>query len=179
MSGGRVQMIREGMDLVKRNSVNYLKINVLMQKLLLSLCFICGLFFIASTANAQFRKIPGVVTDSFKEKYPNAKSVSWKDNVTAFTASFTLDSDQYQAKYNSKGEWLQAEKKIKQEGVPAAVKDGLSKSKYADWKIGTVTERYLPGDKVEYIIGVSNGTLNKRVLTFNSDGQLQKDGITL
>ena len=141
--------------------------------------FICGLFFIASTTHAQFRQIPGVVTDSFKVKYPNAKSVSWKDNVTSFQATFTLDNEKYQAKYNSKGEWQQAEKKIKQEDIPAAVKDGLSKSKYAEWKVGTVTQRYLPGDKVEYTIFVSKSDLSRRNLTFSSAGQLLKDAITI
>jgi hypothetical protein len=149
------------------------------KKLVLSLCFICGLFFIASTAHAQFRQIPGTVTDSFKVKYPNAKSVSWKDNVTSFQATFTLDNEKYSAKYNKKGEWQQSEKKIKSDDIPAAVKDGLSKSKYADWKVGTVTQRYLPGDKVEYTIFVSKSDLSRRNLTFSSAGQLQKDAITI
>ena len=150
-----------------------------MKKLVLSLCFFCGIFFIAPTAHAQFRQIPGVVTDSFKVKYPNAKSVSWKDNVTSFQATFTLDNEKYQAKYNSKGEWQQAEKKIKQEDIPAGVKDGLSKSKYAEWKVGTVTQRYLPGDKVEFTIFVSKSDLSRRNLTFSSAGQLLKDAITI
>jgi len=141
--------------------------------------FICSVFLIASTAHAQFRKIPGVVTDSFKVKYPNAKSVSWKDNVTSFQATFSLDSDTYEARYNSKGVWQQSEKKIKEADIPAAVKDGLSKSKYADWKLGTLIHRDLPGNKVEYTISVSNGTLSKRNLTFSSEGQLKKDAITL
>ena len=139
--------------------------------------FISSLFFIG--ANAQFRKIPGVVTDSFKVKYPTAKGVSWRDKTTSFQASFKLGKDEYTAKYSSKGEWQQSEKKIKEEDIPAAVKDGLSKSKYADWKIGSVIHRDLPGNKVEYTIAVSNGTLSKRNLTFSSEGQLQRDAITL
>src|SRR5882762_5954660 len=144
-------------------------------KFALTVVFISGLFFIATTARAQFRNIPGQVTDSFKVKYPNAKSVAWRDNVTSFQATFTLDSSKYVARYNSKGEWQQSEKKIKAEGIPAPVKDGLSKSKYADWKVGTVTERYLPGDKVEFTIFVSKGDLSRKNLTFSSGGQLLKD----
>jgi len=143
------------------------------------MAFTASLILIVTASQAQFRKIPGEVTDSFKAKYPTASSVSWKDNVTAFTATFTLNSEKYTAKYNSKGEWQQAEKKIKQEEIPAEVKDGLSKSKYAEWKIGTVTKRYLPGDKVEYIIFVSKSDLSKRNLTFNSGGQLTRDAITI
>jgi uncharacterized protein YxeA len=141
--------------------------------------FICSIFLIASTTQAQFRKIPGEVTDSFKVRYPNAKSVSWKDKTTSFQATFTLGNDEYTAKYNSKGEWQQSEKKIKEEDLPAAVKDGLAKSKYADWKIGNVIHRDMPGNKVEYSITVSNGTLSKRILTFSNEGQLKRDGLTL
>ncbi|MBN9385157.1 MAG: PepSY-like domain-containing protein [Chitinophagaceae bacterium] len=143
----------------------------------LAFLFISSLFFIS--VHAQFRKIPGVVTDSFKVKYPSAKAVTWKDRTTSFQATFTLGDNEYVAKYNSKGEWQQSEKKIKEEDIPASVKDGLSKSKYADWKIGSVTHRDLPGGKVEYTISVSNGTLSKRNLTFSSEGQLKRDGITL
>ena len=143
------------------------------------MAFTASLVLIVTASQAQFRKIPGEVTDSFKVKYPTATAVSWKDNVTSFQATFTLNSEKYTAKYNSKGEWQQAEKKIKQEEIPAEVKDGLSKSKYAEWKIGTVTKRFLPGDKVEYIIFVSKSDLSKRNLTFNSGGQLTRDAITI
>ena len=133
----------------------------------------------ATAAQAQFRSVPGVVTDSFKIKYPNAKTVSWRDNIGSFQATFKQDSSTYVAKYSNKGEWQSTEKKIKADAIPAAVKDGLSKSKYADWKVGTVTQRYLPGDKVEYTIFVSKSDLSKRNLTFSSAGQLQKDAITI
>ena len=149
-----------------------------MKKLVLSI-FVCGFFFIASTASAQFRSVPGAVTDSFKVKYPNAKSVSWRDNVGSFQATFKLDSGNYVAKYSSKGEWQSTEIKIKSDAIPTAVKDGLSKSKYADWKIGTVTEKFLPGNKTIFIIFVSQSELSRKNLTFASDGQLLKDNITL
>jgi hypothetical protein len=149
-----------------------------MQKSVLTI-LILGFLFIASTASAQFRSVPGAVTDSFKIRYPNAKSVSWRDNVSAFQATFKLDSATYVAKYSSKAEWQSSETKIRQDAIPAAVKDGLSKSKYADWKIGTVTVRYLPGNKTEYVIFVSKSDINRKNLTFSSEGQLLKDSITL
>jgi hypothetical protein len=147
-------------------------------KKLLNLMLISGFFFMATAAHAQFRKIPGIVTDSFKVKYPTAQTVSWEDKVSAFQASFTLDGESYQARYNSKGEWLGSQKKIKMENLPAAVKDGLSKSKYADWEVRTLTARYLPGGKVEYALGVNKGGLRKNLL-FSNEGQLLKDNITL
>jgi hypothetical protein len=140
---------------------------------------IATIILMATAAQAQLRSVPGIVTDSFKIRYPHATSVSWRDNVSAFQATFKQDSSTYVAKYSSKGEWQSTEKKISAGAIPAAVKDGLSKSKYADWKVGTVTVRYLPGDKTIYIIFVSKSDLNRKNLTFASDGQLLKDNVTL
>jgi len=135
--------------------------------------------FLAAAATAQFRSIPGTVTDSFKAKYPNATSVKWADKLTVFQATFTLDGETYQARYNSKGEWQQSQKNISEDKLPGVVKDGLAKSKYADWKIEKVLTRYLPGSKTQYGLSVSNGSITKKNLLFSSEGQLLKDNTTL
>ena len=148
-------------------------------KKFLNLMLFSGLLLMTVTTNAQFRKIPGAVTDAFKARYPNAQTVSWDDKVSAFQASFVLDGDSYTARYTSKAEWLGSQKKITEDKLPSAVKDGLAKSKYADWEVKTVVTHYLPGDITEYGIGVSNKGLNKKSLLFSSQGQLVKDNYTL
>lgn len=140
--------------------------------------FSFGLLLTAVSVNAQFRRIPGVVTDSLKAKYPNAKSVTWEDKISSFQASFTLDSGKVEAKFNSKGEWISSQRKITPEQIPAPVKDGLSKSKYADWKVGTVIIRYLPGNITQYAISVSKSDFQKKNLLFGDTGQLLKDNTT-
>ena len=151
-----------------------------MKKHLLFLLLTCTVGFSTFHADAQFRRIPGIVTDSFKLKYPDAVSVTWEDGITSFKASFTLNNEKYISRYSSKGEWQSSEKKIPFENVPAPVKDGLSKSKYTgDWKTGAVTARYLPGDIIQYNIVVFKGDLQRKNLLFNSDGQLLKDNTTL
>jgi hypothetical protein len=144
-----------------------------------SIFLLVAFSFLATTVHAQFRSIPGVVTDSFKAKYPSASAVKWADKVTAFQATFTLDGETLQARYNSKGEWQQSQKNITEDKLPAAVKDGLSKSKYADWKIEKLLARYLPGNKTQYGLSVSNGSITKKNLLFSSEGQLLKDNTTL
>ena len=151
-----------------------------MKKLLYCL-LIGGFVMMTAAAHAQFRSIPSVVTDSFKLKYPNATSVSWSDKVSAFQATFTLDNEKYVARYGSKGEWQGSTKKITKDALPAVVKDGLSKSKYADpdWEVRTVTMKYLPGNIVQYVINVYKSGLQKKNLLFSSAGQLLKDDNTL
>ncbi|HEX9511029.1 MAG TPA: PepSY-like domain-containing protein [Puia sp.] len=148
-------------------------------KKFLNLMLISGFLFMTVAANAQFRKIPGAVTDAFKVKYPSAQTVSWEDKVSAFQASFVIDGETYSARYTSKAEWLGSQKKIQEDKLPSAVKDGLAKSKYADWEVKTVTAHYLPDGKMEYAIGVYKKGLNKKNLLFSSEGQLLKDNYTL
>jgi len=128
---------------------------------------------------AQIRSIPAVTTEAFKAKYPNATNVSWKDNMFAVTAAFEQGGTRYKATYNNKGEWQKTQHSIKQSDLPAAVTDGLKKSKYADWKMGDVTLLELPGDKTQYVVNVVKSDLNKKNLLFSSEGQLLKDSITL
>jgi hypothetical protein len=151
-------------------------------KKLLYLTLIFGALFTAAGAKAQFGSIPGVVTDSFKVKYPNAKSVSWSGKLSSFNATFTLENEKHIAKFNKKGEWQNTTKEISKDAMPAVIKDGLAKSKYAnptDWEVRSVTVRYLPGSITQYIILVARNDIQKRSLLFSSEGQLMKDGNTL
>src|SRR3954447_25291206 len=90
------------------------------------------LFISMFAANAQFRKIPAAVTDSFKVKYENASNVSWKDKLTSFQAEFKLDEKEMRSTFSSTGGWIKTETKRDYESLPSEVKDGFKKSKFAD-----------------------------------------------
>jgi len=124
---------------------------------------------------AQIRTIPSVVTDSFKSKYPNAKTVSWKDNLTNFEASFTNNNTEYSTKFNSKGEWIESEKKINFNDLNNDVQDGFHKSRFADWEIRGIKEIREKDKEVIYRILVRKSSLQKKYLYFNKNGQMQKE----
>ena len=147
----------------------------------LYLLLVFGSLLVAGRVDAQFRSIPSVVTDSFKVKYPTAANVSWSDKVSNFQASFMLGKERMGAKYDSKGVWQQTWLKITTDQLPAPVKDGLSKSKYAgaEWAIKSVTMYHNPGNVTQYGILVQKSDLQKKNLLFSSDGQLLKDSNTL
>ena len=65
-----------------------------------------ALLFVMFSANAQFRKIPAEVTDSYKVKYENASGVSWKDKHTSFQAEFKQGDQEMRATFSSTGEWI-------------------------------------------------------------------------
>lgn len=136
-------------------------------------------FGLAIVANGQIRKIPASVTEAFKEKYPDATKVEWKDKVTSFAASFEEDGKQYEARFNSKGEWQETEEQISEEEIPETVKDGLEKSKYSEWEITKVRRIELPGDTVQFKVQVEKSEIQKKNLLFSSDGKLLKENITI
>ena len=150
-------------------------------KRLLSLLVIVGSVLTTINAHAQFKSVPSAVTDAFKDKYPHAANVKWSAGLQASTATFTMDGDEYTARYDNKGKWENSTRKISQDALPAAVKDGLSKSKYGgtEWKVNTVTERFLPGNVNRYVIYIEKSDLQKKNLTFTSKGKLVKDAITI
>jgi hypothetical protein len=160
---------------------NNLNIVFMKKSLYLLLLFGCLSLMTSGRVSAQFRSIPAIVTDSFKMKYPTAANVSWSDKVSNFQASFSLDKDKFVARFGNKGEWLGSTKKVTKDDIPAAVKDGLSKSKYAgaEWTIKSVVINYLPGNVTQYAIQVAKSDLQKKNLLFSSEGQLLKDNSTL
>jgi hypothetical protein len=145
-------------------------------KLKLTLLF---LTFAAFATQAQIRKIPSEVTDSFAERYPHAQKVSWKDNITNFEADFLLNNYEMSAIFNSKGDWQSSEKKIKFEELPSAVQDGFSKSKYSDWEKLSVAEIEKNGEQIQYRVYVKKSTVEKRYLFFDANGKLLRDAIKI
>jgi len=136
-------------------------------------------FFIILFADAQIRKIPAQVTDAFAIRYPHASGVEWKDKLQYFEATFQLNGATITADFSSKGEWESSERILSFEQLPSDVKDGISKSKYADWEKRSVTEIQELGKPLQYKINVYKSGFQKKNLFFNADGKLLKDPINL
>ena len=134
--------------------------------------------FLFSTSFSQVRKIPAEVTESFKQKYPEATKVEWRDKLSTFSAIFEIDDQLHEAKFNSKGEWQQTETAIEEDDLPEAVTDGFEKSKYAEWEISGIYKIEM-NDTVHYRIEAVKTDIRKKNLFFNSEGRLVKDRITL
>lgn len=146
------------------------------------ICLLALVMFSLSALNytqAQIRKVPAEVTEAFKTKYPDTKNVEWKDKITSFQASYEMNGDKYESRFNSKGVWQQTEKDIAEDALPASVKDGYSKSKFTDWELKTVTRVESKDNSIQYRLFVRKSGVEKKYLYFNEDGKLVKDSITI
>jgi hypothetical protein len=151
-----------------------------MKKISLALFTMLFLSALYTTVVAQVRKIPASVTEAFKDKYPDAGNVEWKDKLSGFIATFEENGTKYEARFSNKGIWENTENKIESDELPEAVNEGFEKSKYADeWNIESVYRIELPGEKIQYRMQVAKSDLQKKNLLFNSEGRLLKDRITL
>ncbi|MBS1918512.1 MAG: PepSY-like domain-containing protein [Bacteroidetes bacterium] len=150
-----------------------------MKKAIASLFIFSIVICVSISSFAQIRKIPAEVTEALKSKYPGASNVTWKDKLTVFSALFEMNNEKYEARFNSKGEWQSTEKEISENDLPANVKDGLDKSKYADWELKSVYTIDLPEDKIQYRVQVAKSGIQKKNLLFSNDGRLLKDNLTL
>lgn len=137
--------------------------------------FSFGLFLVMFSTNAQFRKIPAEVTESFKAKYENASGVSWKDKLTSFQAEFKQGEKEMRATFSSDGEWVKTETKQTFESLPSDVKDGFKKSKFADLNIIDVFQVDEKDKEGQYRIVVKKNDIAKRSLVFSNTGQMISD----
>ncbi len=133
------------------------------------------LLLLMYTVNAQFRKIPAEVTDSFKAKYENASGVSWKDKITSFQADFKERDKELKATFSSNGEWIKTETKLPYESLPADVKDGFKKSKFADLSVVDILQVEEKEKETQYKIVVKKNDIAKRSLVFSKTGRLISD----
>ena len=149
-----------------------------MKKLLALVVIISSAAFF-NNSFAQLRKVPAQVTEAFKEKYPNTKNAEWKDKLSSFQVNYEMDGVNYISKFSSKGEWLQTEKQIEEDALPASVKDGFGKSKFTGWELRGVTRLENKDNTIQYRLFVKKSGVEKKYLYFDETGKLVKDAITI
>ncbi len=133
----------------------------------------------ALPAMAQVTSIPETAKENFAKQYPAAENVRWDNDVINVNVRFDLDGAHMNAEYNNKGIWKHTYKDMTKEELPAAVTDGLAKSKYAGRDVTEVIEVMLPGNVTQYRLKVEKNDLQKKFLYFNPEGRLVRDANTL
>ncbi|BAV08887.1 lipoprotein [Filimonas lacunae] len=131
---------------------------------------------VGSFSFAQLRSVPAEVTNAFKVKFPDGNDVSWHDKLSSWQASFVEKGVKTEAWFSSKGEWKETDKEMEYSALPEEVKVGVSKSRYSDWKPGSVTTILKKDKELQYRIYVEKSSLvQKKYIYFNEKGVLQRE----
>lgn len=141
------------------------------------LLILFSLFAIA--AFSQVTSIPPAAKESFAKQYPDAQNVNWDNDVINVNVHFELNEEKMNAEYSNKGIWKSTLKDWSFEKLPAEIKDGFQKSKYADREVEETKILYLPGGVEQYRIKAKKNGVEKKYLFFNTKGRLLRDAIAL
>ena len=98
--------------------------------------FLILLVFIMTGFSACAQKTaPDNVQQAFKQKFPNAVSVKWdRENKNEWEAEFKLEGKMLSANFDNDGKWLETERDLSMQELPAAVKKTLDKD-FSNFKV--------------------------------------------
>lgn len=130
-----------------------------------------------TAAHAQVDDVPEAVKESFRRQFPGASSVYYENNLINYAVNFSKDGESWWAYYTRKGVWKYTEQHWSLDKLPASVRDGFKKSKYADRAVEEVRILFKPGDIKQYRIKVAKNDIQKKNLFFNEEGRLVDDSI--
>jgi hypothetical protein len=134
-----------------------------------------GLNLISILCLGQARPTPAEVTNSFSKMFPDASDLQWKDKITNFSAFFNTKGIRCEAKFTPAGSWISTEEAIQWDSLPPLVTDSLKSCKYGDWKGTSAYILQLSGGTTQYHIVVTKSDMGRKILFFNSNGQLLAD----
>lgn len=102
------------------------------------------LAFIASTTAIAQKissdKVPSEVREAFKKKFALVTSAKWeKESETEFEVSFKENKEEYSAKFDKTGKWLETEREMESAQLPASVQATL-KAEFAGFQIKEAEE---------------------------------------
>lgn len=90
--------------------------------------FIAIAIFLFNTAPYSQIKVPTIVSNSFKQKFPSAINAEWeKEGKGEFEVTFEKEGKKCTSNFNSSGKWLETESPIRFDELPLKIQNSFSK----------------------------------------------------
>jgi hypothetical protein len=103
-----------------------------MKKITLLSLLLMGSFAFAQKVNSD--NVPEIIKTNFKAKFATAEKVKWEMDYENFEVEFKMNKNEYSAKFDKDGKWLETETAIKPSDISQAAKDYLN-SNFAGYEI--------------------------------------------
>ena len=130
--------------------------------------FMVAVLAISLVACAQ--NPPKSVVDNFNMKFQNATKVKWdQEEANEWEAEFKMNGDAMSASFDNAGKWLETEKELKKNQLPAAVQNAFN-SQYAGFKMDEASAIEKPDFK-GYELGIEKGEEALEIL-ITADGTI-------
>lgn len=140
--------------------------------LLLLTCYLTS--FAGCSNNDHKGAVPDqAILQAFNTKYPQAKKVEWETKVDYKVADFYIGSNEMEAWFDSKGNWVMTETDLTYPELPAAVRTSFESSTYANWKKEDIDKLERANTATLYIVEVEQGKQEAN-LYYAENGSLVK-----
>lgn len=126
----------------------------------------------------QAKSIPPNIIEKFAVMFPRAKNVEWMDKLDHYQVYFKIDQAKAESKFNKSGKWLSTEMQSSIDSLPVLFKNELQ-SKYAGYSIQSVFKMDFSDKGSQYRIVASKDNGPRRILSFDQNGQLLADHVSL
>jgi hypothetical protein len=114
-------------------------------------------------------KVPSVVVNAVKAKFPNATDIDWKKIQTGYEAEFDIGKIDYASQIAPSGVVIMHKQDIPPVELPAGI-SALISSRYSDYKVDEV-EKIQKGDNVYYQVELDGKNQKDINLVFSGDGK--------
>lgn len=112
-------------------------------------------------------KVPTVVEQEMKAKYPAATHIEWEIKSNYYVADCRLDGKDVDIWFHKEGTWVMTETELLWDNLPAAVQTTFNESEYASWRIDELVSLEYALEPIQYVIEVEQG--NKDIQLFYSE----------
>ena len=102
-------------------------------------------------------KVPAVVSDAFKAKFPTASDIKWEmEDKAEYEVDFRLNNEKLSANFDTNGKWLETEKKINVSQLPKVVSQTLAKE-FAGYSLDEAEKIETADNGINYEVKVKKG----------------------
>jgi len=121
-----------------------------------------------------------LATESFSEKFPDAKAKKWKSKKATFIAKFSSNGKKYEATFNADGKWVETLTRIKWEELPGPVRKTFYASEFIWLNWTSVKKLDTPEKGIIYLIEGDNmneesSPICRFRLYFSEDGVIVRE----
>ena len=128
-----------------------------------------GISFVSCGQDIPDSKVPSVVLNAVKAKYPAASEVDWEKKKNFYEAEFDTDSIEHVVQVDAQGNILQHKYEIGLGELPASVQENL-KSAYATFTVDDAAIIEKQGQRYYEVELEAKGQKDKKVI-FTMDGK--------
>lgn len=133
----------------------------------------CSMLFLGSCDDDD-DKVEDVVELTFRQRYPTAQKVEWRNESGYRVANFVYDAKQMEAWFRTDGVWEMAETDLTYSQLPTAVQEGFRSGLYANWTVESVDMLERVNVETVYILKVENAD-DMYGLYYVADGSLIRE----